>query len=294
MRVLITGSKGQLGTELIRSRPPECEVTGVDLQDVDISKANEVTALVSKVKPRLIINAAAYTAVDQAESEEEQAFNVNAVGAECVAVAARSAGAKLIHISTDFVFDGNSSRPYRPDDPTGPISTYGSSKLEGERAVMKTLPDQSVIIRTSWLYSAYGKNFVKTMLHLMRARDHLRVVADQIGSPTWAKTLSKAIWMAGLKNELPGILHWCDAGTASWYDFALGIRDEAIRGGLLEKSLTIDPIGSSDYPTPAKRPRYSVLDTAETVEVLGLKPLGWQEALRQMLEEYSGLGNSKK
>ncbi len=287
MRVLITGSKGQLGTELIRTRPPECEVTGVDLEDVDISRATEVTALVSKVKPRLIINAAAYTAVDQAESEEEQAFNVNAVGAECMAVAARRAGAKLIHVSTDFVFDGSASRPYRPDDSTGPINTYGSSKLEGERFVMKTLPCRSVVIRTSWLYSAYGRNFVKTMLQLMRERDHLSVVADQVGSPTWAKTLSRAIWVAGLKNELSGILHWCDAGTASWYDFALAIRDEALRGGLLERSVSIDPIDSSDYPTPAKRPRYSVLDTAGTWELLGLQPLDWRVALRQMLEEYS-------
>lgn len=289
MRVLITGSKGQLGTELIRTQPRECEVIGVDLEDVDISKATEVAALVLQVRPLLIINAAAYTAVDQAESEKEQAFNVNALGAECMAVAARDTGARLIHISTDFVFDGNASRPYRPEHSTGPINTYGISKLEGERSVMKTLPNRSVIIRTSWLYSAYGKNFVKTMLQLMRHRDHLSVVADQIGSPTWAKTLSQAIWAAGLKNELSGILHWCDAGTASWYDFAVAIRDEAIRGSLLERSIPVEPIDSAAYPTPAKRPRYSVLDTSGTWELLGLKPLNWREALRQMLEEFSKL-----
>jgi len=289
MRVLITGSKGQLGTELIRTQPPECEVIAVDLEDVDISRAAEVTALVSRVKPRLIINAAAYTAVDQAESEKEQAFNVNALGAECMALAARGAGARLIHVSTDFVFDGKSSRPYRPDDLPGPINTYGISKLAGERSVMETLPGQSVVIRTSWLYSAFGKNFVKTMLQLMRDRDRLNVVVDQIGSPTWAKTLSQAIWAAGLKDELSGILHWCDAGTASWHDFAVAIRDEAIRGGLLERSVSIEPIDSTNYPTPAKRPRYSVLDTSGTWALLGLKPLGWREALRQMLYEYSNL-----
>lgn len=287
MRVLITGSKGQLGTELIRSQPPECEVIGVDLEEVDISAATEVATLVSEVNPLLIINAAAYTAVDGAESERDQAFNVNGAGPECVAMAAQGMGARLIHISTDFVFDGDASRPYRPDDPTGPINVYGRSKLEGERAVIATLLNQSLVIRTSWLYSVFGKNFVKTMLHLMHERKHLSVVADQVGSPTWAKTLSQAIWLAGRREELSGVLHWCDSGAISWYDFATAIRDEAIRGGLLKESVSIEPIDSAHYSTAAKRPRYSVLDTSQTSKLLGLKPPDWRDALRQMLEEYA-------
>jgi dTDP-4-dehydrorhamnose reductase len=287
MRVLITGSKGQLGRELIRSQPRECEVTGVDLEEVDISIAAEVTTLVSELNPLLIINAAAYTAVDGAESERDQAFKVNQVGAECVAVAAQRMGARLIHISTDFVFEGNASRPYHPEDPTGPINVYGRSKLEGEWAVTAALPDQSLVIRTSWLYSAFGRNFVKTMLNLMQERNHLSVVSDQFGSPTWAKTLSEAIWLAGLRKELSGILHWCDSGSISWYDFAAAIHDEAIRSGLLNKSVSIEAIESAKYPTAAKRPRYSVLDTSKTSKLLGLQPPDWRDSLRQMLEEYA-------
>lgn len=287
MRVLITGSKGQLGTELLRIQPPGLEVTAVDVEDVDVSSPTEVEVFVSRLRPKLIINTAAYTAVDLAESEQEQAFKVNSLGAESMAVAARKTGSRLIHISTDFVFDGKASRPYRPEDPTGPLNIYGNSKLEGERSVLGILPSSSLVIRTSWLYSVFGKNFVKTLLELMRTRNRLSVVADQVGSPTWARTLSQAVWEAGFRNELVGILHWCDSGAASWYEFALAIRDEAIQAGLLENSVIIDPVHSADYPTAARRPPYSVLDTSKSIDSLGLRPFEWRQALRQMLKEYA-------
>lgn len=287
MRVLITGCNGQLGRELLRSRPQKCDVTAVDLEEADISRVEDVTSLVCGLKPQLVLNAAAYTAVDQAESQREQAFKVNGAGAGHLAKAARDSGARMVHVSTDFVFDGTASKPYRPEDPVGPINTYGASKLEGEQRVINALPDRSVIIRTSWLYSAYGRNFVKTMLRLMKERDHITIVADQIGSPTWAKTLSTAIWVAGFKSELTGILHWCDAGRATWYDFAVAIRDEAAQAGVLDRSVRIDPIDTSAYPTPAQRPRYSVLDTSRARETLKIQPLEWRMALRQMLREYT-------
>jgi len=285
MRILITGSKGQLGYELLRSRPEGAEICAVDVDELDITSAGQVRELVDEFQPQLIVNAAAYTAVDRAESEPETVRGVNARGAENLARAATSSGARMIHISTDFVFDGSRGKPWKPGDPTAPLGVYGATKLEGEKAVQRALGRDSLILRTSWLYSAHGNNFVKTMLKLMREKDDLGVVADQVGSPTWAKTLADAVWAAARKPEVAGILHWSDAGAASWYDFAVAIQEEGIRSGLLNRRIPIRPIPTRSYPTPARRPFYSVLDSYASWEALDLEPLHWREALRCMLEE---------
>ncbi|HYM48447.1 MAG TPA: dTDP-4-dehydrorhamnose reductase, partial [Burkholderiaceae bacterium] len=232
-----------------------------------------------------IINAAAYTHVDRAETEHQRAIAINADGPANLAAAARSVDARLIHVSTDFVFDGGSSRPYRPEDTAAPTSAYGLSKLEGERRVTAIGEQRVLIVRTAWLYAARGNNFVNTMLKLMRERQELRVVADQIGTPTWATTLARALWAAARRPALHGIYHWTDAGVASWYDFAVAIQEEALARKLLARAIPICPIRTEDYPTPAKRPAYSVLDKTRSVADFDMPLVHWRAALRQMFAE---------
>ncbi|UCF36388.1 MAG: dTDP-4-dehydrorhamnose reductase, partial [Acidobacteriota bacterium] len=246
MKTLITGSKGQLGFELMRTKPAHCQIHAHDVDELDITDLEEVRTFVSSLKPDVIINAAAYTAVDRAETEKETAFLINAKGPGNLAMVSREVGARIIHISTDFVFDGELGRPYRPDVKPNPVSAYGESKLAGETEVLSGNPDRAVIVRTSWLYSLNGNNFVKTMINLMKSRPNLRVVADQIGSPTWAKTLAEAIWEFARNPELIGIYHWADSGVASWYDFAVAIMEEALQYGLLERPIPVHPIPSSE------------------------------------------------
>lgn len=283
-KVLITGANGQVGWELQhRSEMNDWNVCTVTREQLDISDIHAVNELIDTVKPEIIINAAAYTAVDKAESEKELAYQVNANGAGNLANAAQRTGARLIHISTDFVFDGEKCQPYKPDDLPNPLSVYGASKLAGEEQVLDATQGQAVIVRTSWVYSAHGNNFVKTMLRLMAERDELSVVADQIGTPTWANGLAQAIWSACDKRVDSGIYHWSDAGVASWYDFAFAIMEEGVAAGLLSRAVRIHPITTSDYPTPAKRPSFSVLDKSRAWECTGVKPEHWREALRMML-----------
>lgn len=282
--VLVVGAQGQLGCDLQRSAPVGATVTALSRKDLNISDAEAVFVAVSRLAPALVINAAAYTAVDKAETESEAAYAVNRDGAANLASASREAGCRLIHVSTDFVFDGAQSRPYRAGERTHPLGVYGASKLAGEQAVMEALGDEALILRTAWVYSAHGNNFVKTMLRLMGERDSLRVVADQVGTPTWARGLAEAIWRAA-ELGLTGIHHWTDAGVASWYDFAVAIHEEALALGLLERSIAIHPISTADYPTSAKRPSYSVLDKTETWKALGYEAEHWRVALRKMLEE---------
>jgi dTDP-4-dehydrorhamnose reductase len=191
----------------------------------------------------------------------------------------------MIQISTDFVFSGATDRPWQPDDETAPVSVYGNTKREGERAVLDALGAQALVIRTAWLYSSHGGNFVRTMLRLMREREEVRVIADQIGSPTWANSLARTIWAAVARPEVAGILHWTDAGVASWYDFAVAIQEEALTLGLLTRAVPVSAITTGDYPAPARRPSYSVLDTTMTTRALGETPLHWRTNLRQMLRE---------
>lgn len=287
MRVLITGAGGQVGRMLLETRPADAEAIACTHADLDIGDSDAVRDCVSRHRPSVIINAAAYTAVDKAESEPEAARRINAEGAGHLAVAARECGARLIHISTDFVFDGMGSTPYRPDSATHPLSVYGRTKREGERAVLDALPEGSTIVRTAWVYAADGANFVRTMLRVMRDQGSARVVADQIGTPTAARPLADVLWRIACNPEISGIHHWTDAGVASWYDFAVAIAEESTQLGLLSPEITITPIATADYPTLARRPSYSVLDK-RSLAAHGLSPLHWRKRLRAVLKEMPG------
>lgn len=282
MKTLIIGKNGQLGTTLSSTIPKNIECTPVDLPEFDITDAKTVSESIKSLKPDVIINASAYTAVDKAETEIEAAYAINATGPKHLAKAARACGARLIHISTDYVFDGTGSVPYPPDAPCAPLGVYGQSKRQGELYCLQEAKN-AVIIRTSWLYSPWGNNFVLTMLRLMAERDHLNVVFDQIGSPTSTHTLAKAVWAVVKNTSVNGVYHWTDAGIASWYDFALAIQEDAIHIGLLRNAIPVLPIKTEDYPTPAKRPHYSVLDCTRSWHDFGIKPLHWRVALKDAL-----------
>jgi dTDP-4-dehydrorhamnose reductase len=253
--------------------------------DLDICNEAAVHALINTQKPDVIINAAAYTAVDRAESEPEQARRVNEQGPRNLAQAAAQAGSRLIHISTDYVFDGASPRPYRPDDETRPLNVYGATKLAGEDAVRAVLAERSVVLRTAWVYGATGQNFVRTMLRLMKERGVVRIVADQIGTPTSANSVARAIWKVLQVPRMHGIYHWTEAGVASWYDFAVAINEEAAALGMLQSGVSVSPIATEEYPTPARRPRLSVLDSRATTAATGLAPAHWRVGLREVLGE---------
>ncbi|MGC4029184.1 MAG: dTDP-4-dehydrorhamnose reductase [Steroidobacteraceae bacterium] len=281
---MVTGAGGQLGRELARSVPPGCTLAAFTSRDCDIGDASAVSAAVARERPQVIINAAAYTAVDKAESDEAAAQRVNAQGPAHLAAAAASTGARLLHVSTDFVFDGSQGHPWSPDDRTHPLSVYGRTKLAGEAPVLQ-LGAQGLVLRTSWVYSVFGGNFVKTMLRLMSSHPAVRVVADQVGAPTWARGLAEALWCAARKPGLHGLHHWRDAGAASWYDFAVAICEEGVAAGLLLRPVDIVPIQTQDYPTPARRPGYSLLDCTRTWRELDLMPPHWRSQLRRMLAE---------
>ena len=284
-KILITGASGQLGYELQRTAPSYYELIPCDLDTLDITQLNAIEQLVDKQKPDIIINAAAYTAVDKAEEETNLAWQVNHLGAENLAKIATAKQLKLIHISTDFIFDGKQSNPYLEEAYNGsPISVYGESKLAGENSVLTFAPNNSLIIRTAWLYSAHGNNFVKSMLRLMQSKESLGIVADQIGTPTWAKTLAEVIWMLE-NNDEAGVYHCSDNGVASWYDFSVNIQKIAVRLGLLDKTIPIKAIKTESYPLPAARPAYSVMDKTKT-EISVKKSLPhWQDSLENMLKE---------
>ena len=283
MKVFLTGAGGQLGRELQDTVPADIELIALDREQCDISNRATVEQILAKTTPDLIINAAAYTAVDKAEQEQAAAFAINHLGIENLAKAAAKLKTKIIHVSTDFVFDGRQNRPYQPDDPPHPQSVYGASKLAGEQALLDYLPDNHILIRTSWVYSAYGHNFVKTMLRLMQDKDELGIVADQIGSPTWANGLARTIWAFANRPEVQGLFHWSDAGVASWYDFAVAIQREGLAISFLGKPIMIKPITTQDYPTPATRPAFSVLNCTKTRQTLELPAVHWQTALQSMM-----------
>jgi dTDP-4-dehydrorhamnose reductase len=269
------------------STPAGWTVTGLTRAELDIGDEAAVDRVIGDEAPDLILNAAAYTAVDRAETEADLAFRANRDGAAHLARAATRAGARLIQVSTDFVFDGASGRPYRPDDPTGPLSVYGASKLAGERAVAEAAPD-ALVVRTAWVYGPSGGNFLATMLRLMAARGEVRVVADQIGAPTSAQTLAAALWGLAEKGAR-GVLHFTNAGVASWCDFAQAIAEEALAAGVLVRPATVTPIRTADYPTAARRPSFSVLDCAAAYALLGGPAPHWRDALREVLTEMRGL-----
>lgn len=281
MKVLLTGANGQLGTALQRTAPSGTEVVALDRTALDIGDYAAVEAAVAQAQPVLVINAAAYTAVDCAETDADAAWRVNAEGAENLAKASSAIGARFVHVSTDFVFSGGAGVPYLPDDATSPLGVYGASKRGGEAAVEATCPE-ALILRTAWVYGDTGHNFVRTMLRLMAERDEVRVVADQIGTPTYATGLASAIWQLNAVGA-QGIHHWTDSGVASWYDFAVAIQEEALALGLLNREVPVIPIGTADFPTPARRPAYSVLDKNAAFTLVGSPAPHWRVNLRKML-----------
>lgn len=285
MKLLLTGAEGQLGKAVQRlAKTRDIPIVPLSRTGLDITDRAKVQEAVRHHAPSHIVNAAAYTAVDQAESEPEQAYAVNRDGAAWLAEAAQANGCRLLHISTDFVFDGEQSRPYKPDDTPNPINVYGASKLAGEKAVLDATHGEALVLRTAWVYSSDGKNFLTTMLGLMRERDEIRVVADQVGSPTATASLAHGIWKVIHTNtEISGILHWADAGVASWYDLANMIHHYGLSTGRLQKKVRILPVGSEDFPTRARRPSYSVLDLRETIYRLDETPEHWVVALGNKL-----------
>jgi dTDP-4-dehydrorhamnose reductase len=283
--VLLVGAGGQLGQELQRSAPQDFDCVPMARAQLDIGDSGDVAAALARSAPHLVINAAAYTAVDKAESEPEAAQRGNAQGPQVLAQECALRGIRLLHVSTDFVFDGTASHPYRPEAPANPLGVYARSKRDGELAVQRALP-AALILRTGWVYSKFGNNFVKTMLRLMNEREELAVVTDQVGTPTWAHGLARALWAAAAKRELHGIYHWSDAGVCSWYDFAVAIHEEALALGLLTKAVQIRPIPTSEYPTAARRPAYSVLDKSSSWRDFAVEGVHWRQQLRAMLVDF--------
>lgn len=276
-KVLVTGASGQLGYEL--SRLLGEKFFGVDVNELDITDAHAVLSSFAGQEIEAIVNCAAYTAVDKAESERKEAFGVNEFGAKNIAALASKMNIPLIHVSTDFVFDGKKSSPYTEDDSVNPLSVYGASKLAGENAVLREC-SSAVILRTSWLYSSHGKNFVKTMLHYGRERGHLRVIYDQVGTPTYAADLAAAIVhiLPQAHKGFGQVFHFSNEGVASWYDFAHAIL------GIAGVPCTIEPIQTHEYPTPATRPQYSVMDKSHVKRTFSVVIPHWRDSLVKCLD----------
>jgi dTDP-4-dehydrorhamnose reductase len=288
MKVLLTGAAGQLGQALIASTPPGVELVACSRAELDLADPAACRAAVQAHRPSWVLNAGAYTAVDKAESEPELAQVVNAGAPGAFAEALAETGGRLLQVSTDFVFNGQQGSPYRPEQGLDPLGVYGASKAAGETAALQL--HSSRVLRTSWVYGPVGHNFCRTMLRLHREREQLGVVADQVGCPTSAATLAAACWRAigvglepAVEAALPRILHWSDAGVASWYDFAVAIGELGVVAGLLERAARVLPLTTADYPTPAQRPSYSLLDCNSSRTALGLEPLHWRAALAEVL-----------
>lgn len=285
MKVAVIGKNGQLAWELARSRPESWEVAIWGSAELSVVDSQAVTAKLQGFQPQVVINCAAYTAVDKAESDAINAYAINERGVRNLASTCWQIGARLLHVSTDFVFDGRKSIPYNSGDQPNPLGVYGASKLAGEQQLQQLLPDTSTIVRTSWVYSANGNNFVKTMLRLLKEKPQLNVIADQVGSPTWAKNLALWLWTVAEKRDANGIYHWSDAGVASWYDFAVAIQELALEKGLLDTAKPIHPIPTEAYPTPARRPHYSVMDKRSAESVSSIQAGHWRKYLSLMLDE---------
>lgn len=319
MRVLLTGAAGQLGQALRQRLPEGVELIatsrsgarshgaggGNALLALDLADAEACRRAVHEHRPDWVLNAGAYTAVDRAESEAELALAVNGGAPRAFAEALAQTGGRLLQVSTDFVFDGRQGSPYRPEQGRRPLGVYGASKAAGEEAVEQVLgaAGRGVILRTSWVMGPVGRNFALTMLRLHRERGAagpaLGVVADQVGCPTSTLTLAAACWRlithAASRTHadpLPPVLHWSDAGAASWYDVAVAVGDLALELGLLEQAAPVNPITTAEYPLPAPRPSYSLLECSGTRERLELEPLHWRAALREMLRQVPAAAGS--
>jgi dTDP-4-dehydrorhamnose reductase len=286
MKVLVTGVTGQLGSEVAaRFRQLGHEVIAADRQVLDFLQPARAAAVIRAQQPDWVINCAAYTQVDKAESEPGQAFTVNRDTPAQLAQAVAEYDGQLLQLSTDFVFDGTQTRPYVEDDATNPLGVYGSSKLAGEQAVQRELPD-AVIVRTAWVYGVHGHNFVKTMLRLATAGTPLRVVSDQRGTPTWTRDIVAAI-VALVGQQASGVFHFTAAGETSWHGFASAILEEAADAGFTIRTEKVEPIATTDYPTPATRPAYSVLNTDKISACLPFTIPAWRDSLKKMLQEYA-------
>ncbi|MGE5255775.1 MAG: dTDP-4-dehydrorhamnose reductase [Hyphomicrobiales bacterium] len=298
MKIMITGGEGQLGTELIaQSAAHDIEILAPTLAEMDLTRPAHVDAFWDAFRPAAVINAAAYTAVDRAETEPELAFAVNAAAPAYLGRRCSLEGIPLIHISTDYVFDGGKASPYLEEDPVAPLGVYGRSKAEGEFAVRGAL-DRHLIIRTSWLYSAHGANFVKTVMRLAAERDELRIVDDQIGCPTCAADLAAAI--LAITDRLSagetiswGTYHYCGSGVTSWYGLACNVLETLVRRGHMT-SFRITPIPTAQYPTPARRPPYSVLDCTRIESRFGLARPPWQSSVAKTVDRLLSHGGLRR
>lgn len=287
-KVLVTGAKGQVGSEIVKTVPAGFTVIGLASNELDITNQQQVTAVIAQYKPDLIINAAAYTAVDKAESDSDNAYAVNQQAVAWLAQAAKQADIPFFHISTDYVFDGESTTPYKETDPVNPQSVYGMSKLAGEQVLAAT-HNKHIILRTSWVFGAEGNNFVKTMLRLGKERDELSVVADQRGCPTSAASIAKILWQLVEKYQQQGSLPWgiynfTNYPACTWYEFAVEIFQQAKERGVLENTPSVKSITSEEYPTQAKRPAWSVLDCNKIEHLLDRKVALWVSELQDALD----------
>lgn len=295
MTVLVFGGNGQVGQELLRALAPLGKVVattrsgqlpdGSDCETADFGQPDSLPALLDRLQPSVVVNAAAYTAVDRAEQEVEAAFAANALAPGVIARWCAAQGVPFVHYSTDYVFDGQGSTPYREDEPTAPLGVYGTSKRDGEDAV-RAAGGRHLIFRTAWVYASHGANFLRTMLRVGAERDQLRVVADQVGTPTPAALIADVTAQAlQHPGQLSGTWHLTARGQTSWHGFAEAIFAEALAGGVLSKVPTVEAIPSSEYPTPAKRPAWSVLDNRKLQQDFGIVLPTWQDGLKRVMAE---------
>ena len=285
MKIVVIGKSGQLAWELARLSSVSVDIVCLGRDDVDVFDYDSALSIIGGLGADAVINASAYTAVDKAEEDKDAAFALNSDAVFDLARVCKELGMHLVHVSTDFVFDGLKSSPYLPNDYKNPIGVYGASKSAGEDEIVVCIPDSGCIIRTSWVYSVHGNNFVKTMLRLMSEKPELSIISDQIGSPTLASGLAR-VCLEAAAGRVSGIHHYTDNGVASWYDFAIAIQELGLDKGLLNAEIPIKAISTSDYPTPAARPSYSVLNKSSLVEAFpDVDLIHWRKQLSSMLDE---------
>ena len=279
--IVVTGANGQVGQsiKLLSDLYPDVKFSFLTRDDLSISDREALNSFFQNQKPTVLINCAAYTAVDKAETEQELALSVNATAVETLAGICKEFNTKFVHISTDYVFDGNASIPYKESDPTNPINYYGFTKLQGENLAIAANPE-TIILRTSWVYAPHGKNFVKTMLKLMQDRTELNVVGDQFGSPTYAPDLAEALLKIALSDHIiPGVYHFSNDGIISWFDFATAIAE------ISHSSCKVNAITTAQYPTPAKRPSYSGLNKSKILSNYSIKLKPWRDSLQDCIQK---------
>lgn len=303
MKILLIGSTGQLGREIIKSSPKNFDLVYPSKINFDLSNASQCYEYILDTLPDWVINSGAYTNVDKAETEKEIVYEINAKGPQSIAKALSKTNGKLIQISTDYVFNGEQNTPYKIDKKICPMNYYGFSKAAGEKFIQNLMPENNkvCIIRTSWLMSPYGNNFATKMMKLLHDRDEVKVVYDQISSPTTTTSLAKAIWKTIELNNLfsltkkifPRIIHFSNSGIASWYDVAEAIGEIGIKTGLIKKMATLIPIESCEYQSAALRPKYSVLESNQTKKFLNIKNLYWRTALLEDFKSFLNLQNQK-